>query len=135
MLANLDEQLGLHAGVVGVEERSASHSFDADRVQLVHVHDLQLGALDRVLRREVGEQQVLTERRCGARRRHSGDATERVDDAFAVAREDRFVPAGGIPRLTGCGRVRDHRQRAELRHEFFFARGEVQARVTALVAA
>ena len=57
------------ADVLRVEERPRAGDGHGHRVAVAHVLDEQLLALDRVLRRQVGQQQVLADRRAGARRR------------------------------------------------------------------
>ena len=81
----------------GSNSGSAADPGDRDREQLVHVHDLQLGAFNRVLGREVGDQQVLAERRCGTGGGDPRDTALGVDDALTVEREDRLVAAGREP--------------------------------------
>ena len=76
--------------VVGIEQRARAGDGDLHRVVLVHVADAQLGADDRVLRREVREQEELADRRPRARRRDHRRPALGVDDAFAVGREDRL---------------------------------------------
>src|SRR3954466_3532652 len=57
----------LHARVVGIEERPRAGDDHAHRVVLVHVAHAEVGALDRVLRREGREKKELARRRAPAR--------------------------------------------------------------------
>src|ERR1700674_6134522 len=79
------------AGVLGVEEWRGPRDRDRHRVALAHVLDKQLVAQHRLLRCEVGHQDVLADRRPRPRTGHVRPASLPIDDPLAATGEDRLT--------------------------------------------
>src|SRR4051794_2153933 len=83
---------GLHTAVVGVEKRRRADDGDRHRIALPEILDLDLRAFDRVLRRQVGQEDVLADGRAGPGARHERTPALRVRDRAAIRGKDRFAP-------------------------------------------
>src|SRR5690606_15795566 len=81
----------LHPCIVRVEQRFPAHAGDRHRVLLAQVVGLRLRPLRRVLRRQIRHQQVLAERRAGARAGDVRTAALAVDDPPTVPSQNRLA--------------------------------------------
>ena len=98
----------LTSGSARSRDRTAAvESFvdDGHRIALAHVLDRELLAHHRVLGRQVAHQDVLADRRPGARARHVRAAALAVDERLAVAGEDRLAAEHvALDARARCGR-------------------------------